>query len=100
MITNTAAPAHTLGTPAEPDGAPTASNSTSGAAIVGHLLELDAAGAWVAAAGGAGVRILRAARRGVVRDRTSDGRRASPRRLRGARSAEPISPASAVGGRR
>jgi ribosomal protein S18 acetylase RimI-like enzyme len=41
-----------LGTPAEPDGTPTASTSTSGAAIVGQLLELDAAGAWVATVGG------------------------------------------------
>ncbi|GAA3232997.1 GNAT family N-acetyltransferase [Dactylosporangium siamense] len=41
-----------LGAPAEPDGGPAAPSSNSGAAIVGQLLDLDAAGAWVATVDG------------------------------------------------
>ncbi|GAB3834025.1 hypothetical protein GCM10027610_028910 [Dactylosporangium cerinum] len=41
-----------LGAPAEPDGLPAAPSSSSGAAIVGQLLDLDAAGAWVATVDG------------------------------------------------
>jgi GNAT superfamily N-acetyltransferase len=41
-----------LGTPAGPAGGPAAPNSNSGAAIVGQLLDLDAAGAWVATVDG------------------------------------------------
>lgn len=41
-----------LGTSVEPDDRPTAPHSRSGAAVVGQLLELDAAGAWVATVDG------------------------------------------------